>query len=85
MIDQDVFKQISRCVNGLLDSYSSEIAAAMDAEGAVSISLPVKIQQKGENLDVDVKIGFIKERIKDSVSFVADKQEFDEHTIRGER
>lgn len=69
MIDHDVVRQIKDSVGVLLSSYAKKIEAAMDEEGIVTISLPVKIKQSGPKLDVEVGIGFVKERVKDAVGF----------------
>ena len=74
MIDYDVIRQIKDSMGALLSNYAKEIEAAMAEEGTVAVSLPVKIKQSGPRLDIEVGIGFIKERIKDAVGFTVDRQ-----------
>ncbi|MCK4826681.1 hypothetical protein KA005_63680, partial [bacterium] len=74
MIDHNVVKEIKASVGSLLSNYAKVIDCAMAEEGNVTISLPVKIKQSGPNLDVDVGIGFVKERVKDAMTFTVDGQ-----------
>ncbi|MBE9570094.1 MAG: hypothetical protein IMF11_05680 [Proteobacteria bacterium] len=74
MISYDVVEQIKDTVGTLLSNYAKGIEAAMADEGTVTISLPVKIKQDGPKLDIEVGIGFVKERIRDAVGFTVDGQ-----------
>ncbi len=75
MIDHDVVRGIKDGVGSLLSNYAKEIETAMAEEGTVTISLPVKIKQCGPKLDIEVGIGFVKERVKDAVGFTVDGQQ----------
>jgi hypothetical protein len=74
LIDQDVINKIRDSVGELLETYSKEMNVAMDDADGVDISLPVKVRQNGPKLDVQVGIGFVKTRIKDSVLFTVSSQ-----------
>ena len=74
MIKKITIDRIANAVSGLLDTYAKEIDTAMAEEGTLSISLPVKIKQDGPKLDVEVGIGFIKEKVKDTIGFTVTEQ-----------
>ena len=74
MIEKTTINQIANTVGGLLETYTKEIDAAMAEEGTLTISLPVKIKQDGPKLDVEVGIGFVKEKVKDAVGFTVTEQ-----------
>ena len=60
----------------MLLNYAKEIEIAMADEGTVTISLPVKVKQHGPELDIEVGIGFVKEKVKDAIGFtVCDQKE----------
>ena len=73
-IGTETIHNIKKVMDDLLHTYSEEINAAMAEEGTVSVSLPVKIKEKGESLDVTVGIGFIKTRVKDEIGFTVSSQ-----------
>ena len=75
-INKDVTDKIAANVGDLLTTYSDGIQAAISDEGQVAVSLPVKIIQNGDKVDIQVGISFVKERIKDTVTFtVSDQRE----------
>ena len=74
MIKKNTIDRIANAVSGLLDTYAKEIDTAMAEEGTLSISLPVKIKQHGPELDIEVGIGFVKEKVKDSIGFTMAEQ-----------
>ena len=74
MIKKTTISQIADTISSLLEAYTKEIDAAMAEEGTLSISMPVKIKQDGQNLGVEVGIGFIKEKVKDAVGFTVSEQ-----------
>lgn len=74
MINYAVVKQIKDTVGTLLSNYAKEIETAMAEEGTVTISLPVKIKQSGPKLNIEVGIGFVKEKVKDAVGFTIEGQ-----------
>jgi len=74
MINPEVVNGIKDSLGNLLTDYAKEIETAIVNEGAVAVSLPVKIKQTGSDLDVEVGIGFIKEKVKDSIGFTISGQ-----------
>lgn len=74
-IGTETIDNIKKVIDDLLHTYSEEINAAMGEEGVVSVSLPVKIKEKDESLDVTVGIGFVKTRVKDEIGFTVSSQE----------
>ena len=74
MIDHDVVQGIKDGIGTLLSNYTKEKETAMAEEGTVTISMPVKIKEDGPNTDVEVGIGFVKERVKDAVGFTCSEQ-----------
>ena len=74
LIKADTIDKIRDNVVDLLQTYTQELNVALDDGDGVDVSLPVKIRQGGPRLEVQVGIGFVKTRVKDSVAFVVSEQ-----------
>ena len=73
-INREKLKKINNTIAELLLTYQGDITEALDSEGTVVISLPIKITEDNGKLSVKVGIGFVRSRIKDSIDFTIQKE-----------
>ena len=74
LINETTIDKVMANIKDLLTTYLKEVNVSLDENGGVDISLPVKIRQNGQKLEVQVGIGFVKTKVKDAVVFVVDDQ-----------
>lgn len=74
-IGREELKKINNTIAELLLTYQGDITEALDSEGTVVISLPIKITQEEKKLDVKIGISFIQKRTKDSIGFTFTDQQ----------
>lgn len=74
MLGSTAIATITKAIGGLLSDYAKEIEVGMADDGTLAISVPIKVKQAGPVVDVEVGISFVKEKIKDAVTFQVDGQ-----------
>ena len=74
LIEKSTLGKIRANIAVLLETYLKEMNISLDENAAVDISLPVKVRQSGQKLEIQVGIGFVKTKVKDAVVFVVDDQ-----------
>lgn len=74
-IKDELIDSISKSFGQMLREYSTEIEEASETTGKISISLPVKLEEDGPNIDVKLGIGFVKTKITDETHFVFSEQQ----------
>lgn len=73
-IKDETINQITTNIKNLLHEYSSEIEESSEVDGTVKISIPVKLEEDGPDINVKVGISFVKTKIVDEINFVISDQ-----------
>lgn len=74
-VDSNIIDQVSGAIKQILYDYNDEIEEATETNGGVAISIPVKLIEDGDNVNVRIGISFVKTKIRDEVNLVISPQQ----------